>query len=239
MTRRFLTVWILVLLASCFQSGAKARAEFIGYLNAIRPLAGQEFETDFFLVPDASQVGGEIEFISLDILESNLNGVALADYGRVQFNASAPFAAWQDETLFGLNAGFESQLVLDGFNVGATPYSITNVDPILIGTFSFDYSGLGFDTGDTVTLDVVGVDDGSGTYTTNLAARASGDLISEVVNPNFATPTGPSFRTLTIGAVPEPGSGILVLFATGVFVTLRRPIRQTVQTRFTPRVHNR
>ncbi len=160
------------------------------------------------LAGTADAIGDVIELINLDIVQSTINAAALTDYSRVRFDARPQFAPWHDGQQFGSgSSGFESQIVLDSYLPDEPiPYEITTTDPFAVGTLTFDYSGLGMQPGDTVTLDIFGRDDGSATRTTSIAVRASGESVTMLVNPEFSSPNGSEKSVFRITAIPEPGS---------------------------------
>ncbi|QDV41581.1 hypothetical protein Enr13x_14240 [Stieleria neptunia] len=199
-------------------------ADIVAYLAPSRAATGERFETDLVLSGTADAIGDVVEWINLDIVESTINATPLTDYGRVRFDARTTFAAWFDGRQFGTgSAGFESQIVLESFlPAPPVPFEITNTDPFEIGTLTFDYSGLGLQPGDTITLDIFGVPDGSSTRTTSIAIRPSGAQQTMLVNPVYTSPLGSEQSRFTIPtAIPEPGSAAF-LMATLLGVYVRR-----------------
>ncbi|WP_197454539.1 hypothetical protein Pla52nx_001246 [Stieleria varia] len=182
----------------------------------------QKFEVDLQLTFTDDLFNGDLEFVNLDIINSSYNGNPLTHFGLVQFQATAPFDDWQGGSQFGGPPGFESQVMLDAFaSAMSSPETVLNGDPITIGTFTFNYQPLGLMEGDTVTLDVFGFDDGSGSRTTSVAFRNPADLLPRLVNPVFA----PQSRTIVVSAVPEP-FGILFLSAVSLPLIACRRRRQ-------------
>ena len=177
----------------------------------------RRFEADLQLQFSADLIGGDFEFLNLDIVNSSINGTPLGVFSFVEFEAAIPFDDWQDDTSFGVNPGFESQMMLDAYaNATSAPFSIPDTNPITVGTFTVSYGSLGLVPGDTLTLDIVGVDDGSASMTTSLAIVEPGMIVPTLVNPTFQ----PGARTITVAAIPEPSASVVCLF--GFFVLLYR-----------------
>lgn len=202
----------LAILVWCgFLFPAEADAAVIGYLDGPRAVGATQFETDFFLEVTPDSVGGEIELINLDIINSTINGAAVSDFTRVVFTPSTTFGPWQAGSQFGSAVGFESRVVLDGFaGVGAIPFPLADTNPIRVGQLRFDFAGLGLQSGDSITLDIVGTNDGSGVLTTAVAVREPGAFLTTLENPDFGTASGPGQVTFSITAVPE-ANGVLAL----------------------------
>jgi hypothetical protein len=199
------------------------RAAIVMGFSESRSLAGEQFETDLVLSATTDQIGDEIEGINLDIVQSTINGQPLTEFGRVRFDATPTFAPWFDGAQFGEISGGESQLLLNTFATDAAePFPITDTDPFLVGTFRFDYSGLGLTAGDTATLNLLGEDDGSGTRTTSILLRRNGETTSQFVNPAFNLPGGSESRSFMITAIPEPDALFLILVGIGVCRLPRR-----------------
>ncbi|MEL6105727.1 MAG: PEP-CTERM sorting domain-containing protein [Planctomycetota bacterium] len=150
-------------------------------------------------------VGDDLEFINIDMINSNVNGTPL-DPNRVQFQASTvdhDFAEWQGTEQFGATAGFENEISLDAFAGIGTPYTLTPA-AFLVGTFTVDYSGLGLVNGDQVTLDITGVDMGLGSRSTSVAIFDPSTFVSVLVDPDFSTSAGPGARIFTLSSGPPP-----------------------------------
>ncbi|QEG00944.1 hypothetical protein Mal15_50200 [Stieleria maiorica] len=204
-------------------------AVVVAYLTPSRAVAGEQFESDLMLAGSADAIGDVIELINVDIVQSTINTAALSDYSRVRFDARPQFALWHDGQQFGSGSpGFESQIVLDSFLPSEPiPYEITTTDPFSVGTLTFDFGGLGLQPGDTITLDILGRDDGTATRTTSIAIRASGASETTLVNPAFSSPNGSEKSVFTIAtAIPEPGP--IVFLATTLLgaVVCRRSRRR-------------
>ncbi|MCS7469614.1 hypothetical protein NZK35_23435 [Stieleria sp. ICT_E10.1] len=202
-------------------------ADVVAYLTPSRAATGERFETDLVFSGTADAVGDIVEWINLDIVKSTINAVPLTDYGRVRFDATARFASWFDGRQFGSGSpGFESQIVLESFLPDPpVPFEITSTDAFEIGTLTFDYSGLGLQPGDTITLDIFGGNDGSSTRTTSVAIRPSGAQQTMLVDPLFSSPLGSERSVFTIPtAIPEP-SATLFLSLTLLGVCVRRSRR--------------
>ncbi|MDV6031807.1 MAG: hypothetical protein F9B45_17290 [Phycisphaera sp. RhM] len=202
-------------------------AEIVAHLTPSRAATGERFETDLVFSGTADAVGDLVEWINLDIVKSTINAVPLTDYGRVRFDAAARFASWFDGRQFGTgSAGFESQIVLESFLPNPpVPFEITSTDAFEIGTLTFDYSGLGLQPGDTISLDIFGGSDGSSTRTTSVAIRPSGTSLTTLVNPAFTSASGSERSAFTIPtAIPEP-SAALFLSLTLLGVGMRRSRR--------------
>ena len=123
-------------------------------------------------------------------------------------------------------------IFLDAFaNAPPVPFPVTDTNPFRVGTFTFDYGGLGLQLGDSVTLDIFGRDDGSATRTTALAVRPPGSAMTIQINPDFATPPGSARSVFTITVIPERGSPI-VLAMICVLVGTRRRTRRCGSSRF-------
>ncbi|MEO1525857.1 MAG: hypothetical protein AAFX06_10495 [Planctomycetota bacterium] len=207
---------------ACISLGAGiASAEIVGFLDGARAIGGERFESDLFLAATAGRIGDDIELISLDIINSTIEGSPLTDFGRVQFDAAPTFAPWQASEQFGTTPGFESQILLDGFAPGAVVFTLANTSPFRIGTFTFDYSNLGLQEGDSITLDIVGVSDGTSTLTTSVAVRDNPSGATELINPDFSTPSGSGQVNFIVTAIPEPGP-TMAIFLIAVASTLQR-----------------
>ena len=185
----------------------------------VMPLQGR-FEVDLQLEFSADWVGGEIEFLNLDVVNSNVNGTPIDLFNVIEFEARLPFDSWQIESRFGANPGvFRSQMLLDSFaGATSTPFLITDTEPVKVGTFTMNYVSLAALPGDDVTLDVIGVDDGSPTKTTSLAMVAPGASVPSFVDPVFE----PGARTVTVVAVPEPSVIAVVAVACAALLCRRR-----------------
>lgn len=188
-----------------------ASAEVTAFLSKPRDTPLQaKFEVDLQLQFSPDLVGGEVELLNLDVINSRVNGTPFTFFNLVKFQASLPFDAWAVDTEFGSDTGFESQMIINAFgNTSSMPFAIADTDPVSIGTFTFNYGPLGLQPGDQITLDVTGIDEGNVSRTTSVAITEPGMTVPRLFNPIFS----PGLRTVTISAVPEPGSLALVLFA--------------------------
>lgn len=227
------TLTLLVFLSlGPFTSGIQAG--LIGGLGPVRELANNTFEVDFFVAAMADIVGDQLDFINLDVVNTSVNSVPVTDFDRVEFSAVGEFAPWQGTEQFGQTVGFESVVSLDAFTPGATSVTFNDTTPTQVGTFLFDYSGLGLGVGDQVTLDISGANDGTLTRTTSGAVFDTMTLISELQDFDFSTSLGPDSRTFTImnggggGVIPEPNAIMLVLLS-GATLSLRRSRRRSIQ----------
>lgn len=95
-------------------------------------------------------------------------------------------------------------------------------EAIHVGTFRFDYAGITLQTGDTITLDIFGRDDGTPGRTTSVAIRESGGSQTQLINPDFTSPLGSFQTTFGITAIPEPSSVGMLLFTAGCLFPRRR-----------------
>ena len=207
----------------CSLHPATSQAEIVAFLTEARAAGGERFESDLVMSGTAEMIGDTIELINLDVFLTTVNAAPLADFTKVRFDAASRFLPWQDDQQFGMTPGFfESIVVLDSFATGsAEPFTITDTDPFTIGTLTFDYSSFGLQEGDTITLDILGRNDGSQTRTTSVAIRPSGSALTTLVDPDFSTPAGSEQSLFTITAIPEPGAGMF-LAALGVAICARR-----------------
>lgn len=183
----------------------------------------QKFEVDLQLSFTADLIGGELQFVSLDVVNSNFNSQPLPSFELIDFQATIPFDSWQAGAQFGtdINPVLRSRLNLDSFaSATSTPFAIANTDLVTVGTFTFNYQPLNLGEGDMITLDVTGVDDGSSTRTTSVVLREPGaPIFSSVgVNPMFA----PGSQIVTLTAIPEPRSFAFLAFAMIGLIRQRR-----------------
>jgi len=199
-------------------------AAIVAYLSETRQVVGERFESDLVMSGSADMIGDEIELISLDVVRSTVKTVPLADFTLVRFDAAPRFADWQGDQQFGVNPGFESSIALDSFASGtAVPFPIVNTNPFEVGILTFDYSGLGLQIGDSITLNVFGQNDGTTTRTTSVAIRPSGSTMTTLVNPEFTSEAGSEQSTFTLSTtVPEPGGVIMLAAGVLAIVTRRR-----------------
>lgn len=224
--RAVTTCRLLLLATLALASTGNAKAEIIGFLDGVRDVGGERFQSDFFLAGTAGRIGDDIELITLDVINSEINGSALADFSRVRFDASPTFVPWQAGEQFGVTPGFESQILLDAFAPGAVVFTLADTNPFRIGTFTFDYSNLGLHPGETITLDIVGVSDGSATLTTSVAVRDNPSGATELLNPNFSTGLGSGQVAFTVSAIPEPTGAMMCLMTTFALGLARRRRRR-------------
>ena len=208
--------------------GAKnLSAGIIGALGPLRAIANEKFEVDFFLQAKPSFVGSAIELINIDMIKSQVNGSPL-DPNLVRFDASTrdhDFASWQAGSQFGASdiPNYVTLAVADPMDPNDV-YVMTSA-PFLVGTFTVDYSTLGLSLGDSVTLDITGVDD-MGSKTTSVWVTS----INDFEDPDFSTTLGPAARTFTLSSgpppppppVPEPGSFMIALCGVLVLSRMRR-----------------
>ena len=229
-TIRSLLVGTVFLVASFCVDLRPSRAAIVAYLTESRALPGERFETDLVFSGSLDMIGDVIELINLDVLNSKINALPISDFSRVRFDASARFAPWQDGQQFGTSPGFESQVTLDSFAAPTpTPFPISDTDPFTVGTLTFDYGGLGLQTGDSVTLDIRGRNDGTATRTTSIAIRPLGTSMTMLVNPEFSSPAGTERSTFTIvTAIPEPSLATALSLVCIGAVMRRRPRRSGV-----------
>ncbi|MEL6104977.1 MAG: hypothetical protein AAFU85_03020 [Planctomycetota bacterium] len=213
---------LLLLAMSSLASVSSAKAEVIGFLDGVRDIGGERFQSDFFLAGTSARIGDDIELITLDVINSQVAGTALADFTRVTFDASPTFVPWQAAEQFGVTPGFESQILLDAFAPGAVVFTLADTNPFRVGTLTFDYSNLGLQTGETITLDIVGVSDGSATLTTSVAVRDNPSGVTELLNPNFSTALGSGQIAFTVSAIPEPSGAVMCLMAFSLGLAGRR-----------------
>jgi hypothetical protein len=211
----------------CISGIAPCDAAIIAYLSESRAISGEKFESDLLMAGTSDGIGDIVEFIDLDVIKSTVNSSQLTDFTKIRFDASPRFAPWQDGQQFGSTPGFESRISLESFGpVGATPYPIVDTNPFQIGTITFDYSGIGLQVGDSITLDLLGVDDGTGIQTTSVAIRPAGSLLTTLVNPDFTSSAGSERNTFTIPtAIPEPGLSAFLSFTFAMFFAGRRSRR--------------
>ena len=201
-----------------------ASAGIFGSLGTLRELANEKFEADFFLQAMTDSIGDDLEFINIDMINSNVSGTPL-DPTRVEFHASTrdhDFVTWQAGAQFGdMGFGFESVVSLAIFDTSQA-YTLPT-SPFLVGTFTVDYSGLGLTIGDSVTLDITGVDDGTGSRTTSVAVTKDRGLLTEVtefIDPTFSSSNGPGARTFTLSSGPPPPPPPAVPEPTSLLITL-------------------
>lgn len=208
----------------------RCSAEIVAYLTETRAGVGERFETDFVLSGTSDMIGDEIELINLDVVGSSVNSVPISDFTRIRFDASPRFAPWHDGQQFGGPQTLKSVITLDAFATGsAVAFPIEDTNPFLIGTLTFDYGGLGLQVGDSISLNILGTNDGSATRTTSVGIRASGASDLALVNPDFSSPAGSQLTTFTITtAIPEPGSAVILSLACIGVIARRRPRSQLV-----------
>jgi hypothetical protein len=207
-----------------FSDSGQCEGSIVAYLTEAQVVSPERFETDLMLFGSADRIGDEIELINLDIVKSTIRSQPLTDFERVWFDAAPPFAPWQSDQQFGMTPGFESIIVLDAFaSGGAIPYPLTDTNPFRVGTLTFDFSGLGLQVGDSITLNIAGQDDDSQTRTTSIAIRPSGSSMTILLNPEFPTNGETERSTFTlVTAVPEPGVACLLTFAIVSMLMRRR-----------------
>lgn len=137
-------------------TGASCQGDVIGSLGEIRVTGAASFERDLSFRVTGDLVGGELELVNLDIVNSTINGQPLSDFSLVQFNPAPTFVPWQA----GQRVGLESQMSLDAFaSVGAVPFPLQSPDAFFAGTFQVDLSPSGLSPGEAMTLNTLGVDD--------------------------------------------------------------------------------
>ena len=219
-----LRLCIVVFGCICFAGAQPCAAAMVAFLTDSRAATGERFEADLLLAGKPDMIGDEVELINLDIFNSLVNATPLTDFGRVRFDSEPRFAPWQDGQQFGVTPDFESVIVLDAFaSVPVSTYPIVDTNPFLVGTFTFDYSGLGLKEGDTITLDLSGREDGTPTRTTSIAIRAQSTSTTVLCDPDFSSSFGSErsiFRIPT--AIPEPNAAtILALLSLGIFTRRR------------------
>ena len=209
-------------------------AAVVAFLTTSRAISGERFETDLMFAADPRDplipgepgvIGDQIEWINLDIFNSLVNAAPLTDFGRVRFDSAPRFADWQDGQQFGLTPSFESVVVLDSFaSSPVSPFTIVDIDPFIIGTFTFDYSGLGLQPGDKITLDLSGRNDGSSTKTTSIAIRSASTSTTALFDPDFTSSFGSEITVFQIPtAIPEPGAAVVLgLLSASVLIRRRR-----------------
>ena len=225
-------------------------AGLLGGLKNVRDLAPEsKFEVDFFIAAnsggDVNTIGLDLELVEFDIINSKVNSGFLSSVvplagqvnpnSRVSFLPSVPFASWFDGSdiqRFGNTSGTSpSRAVFDAYVGGTSGVNLPDATEFLFGTFTVDYSGLGLEVGDSVTLDVSGVDDTNdpdGLLKTTAASvfPVMGD--AKLINFEFGL-IGESMITFTLtssggggGVIPEPGSGLIFLGLAGLSWTTRR-----------------
>ncbi len=213
-------------------SANTAKAGIVGSLSA--PVIDDVAKTimvdvSFAFTPDL--VGGDIEFIQLDAINSDVNGSPLTDFSLLTLTPVGPFVDWFDGTQFGAIPGFESIVILDAFSsLTSFPFTIPSTAPITVGKLTFDYSTLGLPPGDEVTIDITGMFDGFSNSTT-LAVLPPGGFFPDFIDPTFA----PGSQTVVIpgdppppqpNVIPEPGIGV-IFAALGITCLARRRRRKS------------
>lgn len=224
---RALLVGVVTLGGVCLLDANPCHGAIFAFLTKARDSGSEQFQTDLMFAGSADMVGDDIELVNLDIFNSTVNSVPLSGYSRVRFDAAPVFLPWHDGTQFGDTVGSESVITLDSFaTVTALPFTIADTNPFRFGTFTFDYQGLGLQIGDTITLDLLGRDDGTSTRTTSIAVRPSGTTTTLLIDPDFSSLPN-AFRssfTLTT-AIPEPSGLAVLVFAAVGLVSWRRSRR--------------
>jgi hypothetical protein len=201
-----------------------SHADLVAYLTDAEAAGPQQFETGLYFQGSEEFVGQQIEFINLDIIHSRVGEEPLDQFGRVTFQAAPPLAPWQSQHAFGTLPGFESQLVLDSYAVPeAVPFPVVDTNPFHVGTFRVDYAGLGLQPGQTITLNVSGRDDASGSRTTSVAvAEAAGEPV-RLIDPLFSSPRGTDTSVYSVPtAIPEPSAATWLALIAWINIFLRR-----------------
>lgn len=230
--RMLRTVSIAILIFIANGCGvAKTSAEIFASLGPARDLGGERFEADFFFAASSDRIGDRIELLNFDIFNSTINDTPLADYTRMSLELAPGFENWQGDQRFGQSSGFFASVVtLTGFGGDAEPYTLVDSNEFRVSTFVFDYSGLGLQVGDSVTLDLSGRPDGSDTLTSAIGINSAETGQTENLDLTFTTNDGVSSSqtTFTIAtAIPEPAS-TLVLALAGACIACTRGSRASM-----------
>ena len=180
------------------------------------PSPGQ-FQTTLTLTPMQTEVGSMIESIGLDIMGSRVGQRDLtnSEFASIQFETSAAFDGFQDNN-FGDSSAFPSRIILDAFaGPNSAPVSINSIAPLAIGTFTIDTADLNLGSQQTFSLNIAGVDDGTGLNTTFLGLASPGQSTVNLIEPNFGPATPGGLRTFQPTSVPEPSALTLIALAIG------------------------
>jgi hypothetical protein len=254
-SRRCVSAFAACLALTLFATTDRCHAGLLFELLGPRATTGQVFEADLFLevipelitVPESSPTrtipfgtGLNLDYIDFDLRETVIDGAKInpADYARVDFLPQGGFTQWFDGTQFGDPLLTNAYLIsIDGFfNPSASPKALIDGERFQVGTFRFDYSGLGLQAGDAITLDLTSPDPGVGNLRNTAAAvsESPGTLFAtDLINFDFGAGNQGGRVTYQVPSsggpdppkpvVPEPGSGLIFL-ATSLLtvVALRR-----------------
>lgn len=212
---------LLACTATLLLLGRRCNAEMVAYLSDARAVSSHQFASDLVFRATADHIGDELEFVEIDLSLSTVSETSLTNFSLVQFDAAFPFSEWQ-ATSFGQNPDSPSRLVMEPFSPpGTDVFSIVDTNPFLIGTLTFDFSSLALSDGDTVRLDITGIDDGTEVRTTAVSLRSAGE--STLLDLTYTDPNGGPTTSYTITSIPEPGVlSIGLFFSTGVLLRRRR-----------------